>query len=93
MVFDRVYLYLRLYGEYIICVGLMVWFVVQFLVQEEIVGSSYMIESARKCAMTCVSKKGPMYGLKVWYILAFGIAKIVTIAGLFFAVSSAKWIA
>ena len=28
-----------------------------------IVGSSYVIVSASMCAITCVSRKGPMYGM------------------------------
>lgn len=46
-----------------------------------IVGFSCAIVSTWKCVMTYISKKGPMYGLKLSYQLVSGMAKIVMDVG------------
>ena len=46
-----------------------------------VVGSSYVIVFAAKCAMTCVSGNGPMVGVLLWYQLISGITTIVTVVG------------
>ena len=44
-----------------------------------IVGSSYMIVSAAKWAMTCVSGNGPVCGFKFWYQSVSGDIIIVIV--------------
>jgi len=55
-----------------------------------IVGSSYVIVSAAKWAMTCVSGNGPMYGLKFLYQSTSGDMSIVTEYGSFLAAMRAQ---
>jgi hypothetical protein len=58
-----------------------------------IVGSSYMMVSAAKWAMMCVSRNGPMYGLKLWYqSISFEISRVIVL-GSFLAAMRAQWMA
>ena len=50
-----------------------------------IVGSSYVIASAAKWAMTCVFKNGHVCGLEFWYQSIFGDISIVIVYGSFWA--------
>ena len=58
-----------------------------------IVGSSYMIVSAAKWAMTCVSGNGPVCRLEFWYQSVSGDISIVIVYGSFWAAMRAQWIA
>ena len=55
-----------------------------------IVGSSYVMVSAAKWAIMCVSGKGPVCGVKFWYQLLSGIMSMVTVFGSFLANSLAQ---
>ena len=58
-----------------------------------IVGSSYVMVSATKWATVCVSRNGPLYGLKLWYqSISFEISKVI-VFGSFLAEMRAKWMA
>ena len=48
-----------------------------------IVGSSYVIVSAAKWAMTCVSGNGLVCGLEFWYQSVSGDISIVIVCGSF----------
>jgi hypothetical protein len=55
-----------------------------------IVDSSYMMVSASKWAMMCVSRNGPVYGLKLWYqSLSFEISNVI-VFGSFLAAMRAQ---
>lgn len=43
------------------------------------IGSSYVMVSAEKCVMTCVSRNGPLYGVGIWYQLLSGIISKVIV--------------
>ena len=58
-----------------------------------VVGSSYVIVSAAKRTMTCVSGNGPIVGVIFWYQLISGITIIVTVVGSYLADSMAQCIA
>ena len=58
-----------------------------------IVGSSYVIVSAAKWAIMCVSGNGPGYGLKFWYQFVSGEMIIVMLFGSSLAASRAQCIA
>ena len=58
-----------------------------------IVGSSYVMVSAVKWAIMCVSGNGPVYGLKFWYQLVSGEMSIVIVCGSFFAARRAQCMA
>ena len=58
-----------------------------------IVDSSYVIVSAAKWAITCVSWNGPMYGLEFLYQSVSGDMSIVIVYGSFLAARRAQWIA
>ena len=58
-----------------------------------IVGSSYVIVSAAKWAMTCVSMYGPMCGWEFWYQSVSGDISMVTEYGSFWAARRAQCIA
>ena len=58
-----------------------------------IVGSSYVIVSAAKWVKICVSGKGPVYGVVLWYQLISGIISIVTVVGSCLADNLAQCIA
>jgi hypothetical protein len=58
-----------------------------------IVGSSYMMVSAAKWAIMCVSENGPVYGLKLWYqSISFEIIRVI-VFGSFLATIRAQWMA
>ena len=50
-----------------------------------VVGSLYVMVSAAKWVMTCVSGNGPLYGVLFWYQLASGTASIVMVDGSYLA--------
>ena len=58
-----------------------------------IVGSSYVIVSAAKWAIMCVSGNGPLYGLKFWYQFVSGEMIMVILCGLSLAARRAQCIA
>ena len=58
-----------------------------------IVGSSYVIVSAAKWAIICVSGNGPECGLKFWYQFVSGEMSIVIVPGSFLAARRAQCIA
>ena len=49
------------------------------------VGLLYDNVFARMCAITCVSRKKPTYGVKFWYKLLLRMLIIVMVYGSFFA--------
>ena len=55
-----------------------------------IVGSSYVIVSATKCIITCVSGNGLSSGVRFWYQLLSGIVRIVMVYGSCFAANLAQ---
>jgi hypothetical protein len=55
-----------------------------------IVGSSYVIVSTAKWAMTSVSGNGPVCGLEFWYQLVSGDISIVIVYGSFWAAMRAQ---
>ena len=63
------------------------------LISISIVGSSYVIVSAGICAITCVSRNGPMCGEWFWYHLLSGMVSMVMVLGSFFAASLAQCMA
>ena len=46
-----------------------------------VVGSSYVMVSAAKWAMTCVSENGPLCGILFWYQLVSGMTNSVMVDG------------
>ena len=54
-----------------------------------IVGSLYVIVSTSMGAITCIFKKGPIYGVKFWYQLLSEIVNIVLVLGSFFSTNLA----
>ena len=63
------------------------------LISIGIVGSSYIIVSTSMCAITCVSRNGPMCGVWFWYHLLSGMVSMVMVLGSFFAASLAQCMA
>jgi hypothetical protein len=57
-----------------------------------IVGSLYVMESASKWIIVCVSWKGPLRGVKFWYQCVSGITEIVRLCGLFCVANLAQCI-
>ena len=55
-----------------------------------IVGWSYVIVSAAKCIITCVSGNGLSSGVRSWYQLLSGIVRIVMVSGSCFAANLAQ---
>ena len=58
-----------------------------------VVGSSYVMVSAAKWAMTCVSGNGPLCGVLFWYQLVSGMISSVMVDGSCLAASLAQCIA
>ena len=58
-----------------------------------IVGFLYIIVSAGMCAITCVFRKGSMYGMWFWYYLFSRMVNIVIVLGSFFGASLAHYMA
>jgi hypothetical protein len=58
-----------------------------------VVGSSYVMVSAVKWAMMCVSGNGPINGVLFWYQLASDITSMVMVDGSYLAASRAQCIA
>ena len=58
-----------------------------------IVGSTYLIVTAAKWAITCVSGKGPIYGVRFWYQFFSGTVSIAVVLWSFLAASLAQCIA
>ena len=56
-------------------------------------GCLYIIVSTGMCAITCVCRKRPIYGMKVWYQLLLRIVNIVMVLGSFFAANLAQCMA
>lgn len=54
-----------------------------------VVGSSYVMVSAVKWAMTCVSANGPLCGVLFWYQLVSGMTRRVMVDGSCLAASLA----
>ena len=79
-------------GECRECVLRVVLYVV-YEISKGIVGSSYVMVSAAKWAITCVSGKWSNMWGKFWYQLMSGITSIVMVFGSFFAASLAQCIA
>ena len=56
-----------------------------------IVGSSYMMVSSLKCVITCESRKGPSWGLRLCYQFGSVITSIAIVSELFLVASLAQW--
>jgi hypothetical protein len=58
-----------------------------------IVGSSYVMVSAAKWAIICVSGNGPECGLKFWYQIVYDAMSIVKVFGFFLVARRAQCMA
>lgn len=56
-------------------------------------GSTYVIVPAAKCAITCVSRNGPVCGERFSYQLASGMVSIVSVLGSVLAARRAQCMA
>lgn len=56
-------------------------------------GISYVMESAVKWVIICVSGKGPIYGVGFWYQFGSGVTIMVIVFGSCLAANLAQWMA